>query len=74
MRWATKHCWYRSGFRRRRVAHLLADVVPPPEELEGEELAQWIRVERRKVLDGEYLERLDAAGVGLVEALISAEG
>jgi hypothetical protein len=66
--------WYRWGFRRRRLAHLLADVVPPPDGLEGEELAQWIRAERRKVLDGDYLDFLDANGVSVVEALVSAEG
>lgn len=66
--------WYRWGFRRRRIAHLLAEVAPPPDDAEGEELAQWIRAERRKVLDGDYLDRLDANGVSLVEALVAADG
>ncbi|HUC00206.1 MAG TPA: hypothetical protein VMS11_10305, partial [Solirubrobacterales bacterium] len=65
--------WYRWGFRRRRIAHLLADVVPPPPGLLGEELAQWVIAERRKVLEGERADAFDPDALGLMESLANAE-
>jgi hypothetical protein len=57
--------WYRWGFRRRRIAHLLAAHLPPPEGLEDPELAAWVRNQARRIVRGE-----DPPGLTDAEALV----
>jgi hypothetical protein len=62
--------WYRWGFRRRRVAHLIARAVPPPAELRGDALANWIAAQRRSLLaDDANLDALDDVTRAVVGAL-----
>lgn len=61
--------WYRWGFRRRRLAHLLAQVLPPPAEVDDQDLGGWVVGQRRELLAGQLDERFEDDQVPLVEAL-----
>lgn len=64
--------WYRWGFRRRRVAHLLATHLPPPDDLPEDDLAGWVRDQRRRLVSGDVPPGLDAEGDRVVAALRTA--
>ncbi len=61
--------WYRWGFRRRRLAHLLARVLPPPADIDDQELGAWIAEQRRELLAGQLDDGFDEDEATIVEAL-----
>ncbi len=65
--------WYRWGFRRRRIAHLLAAHVPPPDGLGGQDLQSWIGAQRRSLLLGEDPPEIDEEEASVLAALRRAE-
>ncbi len=66
--------WYRWGFRRRRLAHLLARAFPPPDGIDDQDLGGWITVQRKQLLAGELNEGVAADEMALLEALRAAPG
>ena len=66
--------WYRWGVRRRRLAHLLARELPPPEELNSEALADWIVAQRQLLFeDPDFLAGHNPAEPCIVEAFRQVE-
>jgi DEAD/DEAH box helicase len=65
--------WARWGFRRRRVAHLLGRLLPPPADMEIEEVANWIQARRRELLAGELDLEASDPEIALVRAAVAAE-
>lgn len=65
--------WYRWGFRRRRVAHLLASELPPPDDLNRDDLPAWILEKRRELMAGTLDEDLPGELADLVPKLRLAE-
>lgn len=64
--------WFRWGFRRRRVAHLLAELLPPPEGIDDADLGAWISEHRRELLSGGLDDRFDEEQMTLIETLRTA--
>jgi hypothetical protein len=65
--------WYRWGFRRRRVAHLLASELPPPEDLSRDDLSAWILEKRRELMADSHTEDLPGEIANLIPKLRLAE-
>jgi hypothetical protein len=65
--------WYRWGFRRRRLAHLLADALPPPIDLGPDDWRGWIGAARGAALGGEFDDGLSEEVRGLLDSLRLAE-
>ncbi len=65
--------WFRWGFRRRRIAHLLADELPPPDGLSGDNLAKWIIEARLGLMTGETEGLIGPEATQLVSALRFAD-
>jgi hypothetical protein len=67
-----RRAWYRWGFRRRRVAHLLAEELPPPEDLSRDGLADWILARRKELLSGELDQKISGELAELTSHLQTA--
>lgn len=65
--------WYRWGFRRRRIAHLLASELPPPDDLSRDDLPAWILDKRRELMASSLDEDLSSELAELVSKLRLAE-
>jgi hypothetical protein len=65
--------WYRWGSRRRRIAHLLASELPPPEDLSRDNLSAWILDKRRELMAGNLDEGLSGELADLIPKLRLAE-
>ncbi|MGN6276095.1 MAG: DEAD/DEAH box helicase [Solirubrobacterales bacterium] len=65
--------WYRWGFRRRRIAHMLAAEIPLPGDLSQDDHSEWVTEVRRALLLGNYEGELSPEADELVEALRLAE-
>jgi len=61
--------WFRWGFRRRRVARRLADLLPPPEDVDDNDLGLWIAEQRRELLSGGLNETFDEEQTAFIEML-----